>query len=74
MTDATSWNFADAVCIAPPPFPALPCVYVLVGLGVAYQDAGANAWVAGLPDSHRKLVSRSLAEKEGARAAADLFD
>ncbi|KAK9899797.1 MFS general substrate transporter [Cystobasidium minutum MCA 4210] len=44
-----------AVCIAPPPFPVLPCVYVFVGCGVALQDANANAWVAGLPNTHKKL-------------------
>jgi fucose permease len=26
------------------------------GLGVAFQDAQANAWVAGLPNAHIKLV------------------
>lgn len=33
------------VFIAPPPFPVLPVTYAFVGFGVAYQDAGANAFV-----------------------------
>lgn len=55
ITDSLA-AYIDAVCIAPPPFAVLPCVYVFVGCGVALQDAGANAWVAGLPNTHKKLV------------------
>lgn len=44
-----------AIAIAPPPFAVLPIGWAIIGLGVGYQDASANAWVAGLPNAHVKL-------------------
>ncbi|CAD6574943.1 MAG: hypothetical protein CYPHOPRED_005534 [Cyphobasidiales sp. Tagirdzhanova-0007] len=43
------------VFVAPPPFPVFPVVYVMVGLGVSYQDAGSNVYVAGLSNASIKL-------------------
>lgn len=44
-----------AVFIPPPPFPVFPPVYIIIGLGLTLVNAGANGWIAGLPDSRRKL-------------------
>ena len=44
-----------AVILAPPPFPVIPCAFVLVGLGVALQLAQTNTYVALMPNSAQAL-------------------
>ncbi|BGP17561.1 hypothetical protein JCM10213_004102 [Rhodosporidiobolus nylandii] len=46
---------AYALLIAAFPFPAMPVLYAVGGLGLALQDAQANVYVAGLPNSEKKL-------------------
>ncbi|KAL8291864.1 hypothetical protein RQP46_002122 [Phenoliferia psychrophenolica] len=37
------------------PFPVMPCAYAIIGFGVALQDAGANVFVATLPNAEYKF-------------------
>lgn len=43
--------------IAAPPFPVLPCGWVIVAYGAATQLSQTNSYVATLPNPHQALGS-----------------
>ncbi|KAK9900205.1 MFS general substrate transporter [Cystobasidium minutum MCA 4210] len=46
-----------AIMIAAPPFPVLPCGWIVVAFGAATQLAQTNSYVASLPNPHQALGS-----------------
>ncbi|KAI5796862.1 major facilitator superfamily domain-containing protein [Pyronema domesticum] len=55
LLGATLQLTAHAIQLSKPPYPVFVLTYFLVGIGIAFQDAQANAFVGGVNNAHRWL-------------------